>query len=266
MTYERIETARRGAERPFDNAFLRNISGLAFLSERDRAAIAQVSAPMRSLPAHADLVRRDDVPERALILLEGFACRYRYLSDGRRQILAFLLPGDLVDLDCALLGRMDHAIGASTACKIAWVSHEAYERLLSEHPQIASALRLAKLAEEAISRDWLVGLGRRSAAERLAYLFSEFLDRLQAVSLADENSCDLPITQVELSDAAGLSTVHVSRSLQALRSAGLVQVASRRLQVEDLPRLHAFCEFTPRQKTFIKPPAIEFAAATLGVA
>ncbi len=110
-------------------------------------------------------------------------------------------------------------------------------------------------------RDWLVSLGRRRAQERLARLFCELLDRLQAVGLAGVDSCDLPLTQVDFADAMGLTTVHINRSLQGLKSEGLVEIVARRLQVLDLPRLHAYCEFSPMRARLGNATAPELSAA-----
>ena len=257
MTMARLETAASDLGRKSPDAFIRRMAGFGFLSESDKVAMASLSAPTRRAEARSDLVRQGDVPDGALILLEGFACRYRYFADGRRQILAFLLPGDVCDLDAALIGRMDHAIATLTTCTIARVPSEVLANLLEEHPRVASALRKAKLGDEATSREWLVSLGCRHGPERLAHLFCELLVRLQAVELATSDGCDLPITQAELGDAIGLSTVHVNRSLQALRAAGLIQLASRKLRVVNLPGLRSFCDFSPPREHSTPPMTLK---------
>lgn len=266
MMLERVNSPTSDFGRTVGNAFVRKLSSLALLSQMDLAALAGVCAHSRWEPARKDLVHEDLAPSGALVLLEGFACRYRRLSDGGRQILSFLLPGDLCDLDHNLPSGRDYAIGTLSVCNVAWISSTNYSELLSSHSTVAAALRTAKLLEEAILRDWLVGLGRRHAPERLARLLCELLERAQAVGLASADRCHLPIMQVDFGDATGLSTVHISRSLQALRLAGLLEIVARRLHVIDLPRLHAFCEFSPMRARLGDGFAVEASAITWGAA
>ena len=160
-----------------DNAFIRKLSGLASLSSADEAALVALGSRARAVAAHNDLIREGDDPDAAFVVLEGIACRYRQLSDGRRQNLSFLLPGDLCDLDAVLLDRVDYAVGALSSCRVVSLSRDTLVNLLERHPQIERALRLAKLADEASAREWLLSLGSRSATERVAHLFCELLVR-----------------------------------------------------------------------------------------
>ena len=266
MMFEPMDSPTSDSGPCAGNALVRKLSSLALLSQADLAALALASVHSRWEPAHKDLVYEDCAPSGALVLLEGFACRYRRMADGGRQILSFLLPGDLCDFDRTLPGGSDHAIGALSACNVAWISSANYSELLTSHLAVAAALETAKLMEEAIMRDWLVSLGRRRAPERLARLLCELLDRLQAVGLASANSCDLPLTQIDFGDALGLSPVHISRSLQGLRLAGLLEIVARRLHVVDLPRLHALCEFSSVRARLGNASALEIPAVAFGAA
>ena len=113
--------------------------------------------------------------------------------------------------------------------------------LASPRRTISKATRI----EEATSREWLLNLGSRSAAERIAHLFCELLARLQTVDLASTESYAFPVSQSELSATVGLSPVHVNRTLQDLRRAGLIELHGRTLQIKDGPRLRAMAGFTP---------------------
>lgn len=125
------------------------------------------------------------------------------------------------------------------------ISAATVRELTENHPRIAHALRWATLVDEAVLREWMAGLGRREAAERMAHLFCELLLRLQQVGLADEDGCDLPISQADLADILGLTSVHVNRTLRHLREMNLVVLKRRRLNVIDVSRLRAFCDFDP---------------------
>lgn len=227
------------------NPLIRKLEGFASLSDADRAMLARISADTRRVGPGTDLVREGDPPAGVFLVMGGIAYRHKLRANGARQIMAYLVPGDLCDLDVALLSRMDHTITTFSACEVVRLAPETVADLLENHPQIARALRKAQLVDEATLREWLVNVGRRSAPERLAHLFCELLVRLQAVGLAEQDSYRLPVTQLDLADTTGLTSVHVNRVLQDLRRNGLIELRKRRLWILDLPRLHALAEFRP---------------------
>lgn len=225
------------------NPLIRKLERLAPLSDADQHLLEQLSANPRLVPPHTDLVREGDKPDGVLLVLSGLACRHKLRANGSRQINAFLLPGDLCDLDVALLDEMDHTITTLSACKVVRIAPEVIADLLSHHPRVARALRRNQLVDEATLREWLMNLGRRSAVERLAHLFCELMLRLRVVGLAGENGYDLPLTQVDLADTAGITSVHVNRSLRELRQQGLIELGGGRLRILDYARLRALAEF-----------------------
>ncbi|MER2269793.1 helix-turn-helix domain-containing protein [Methylobacterium oxalidis] len=226
------------------NPFARKLEGFVALTDADRALLEQISASPRIVQPHTDLVREGDKPDGVFLIMGGFACRHKLRASGARQIMAYLLPGDLCDLDVALLDTMDHTLTTLSVCRVVHIAPETVAQLM-EHPQIARALRMSTLVDEATLREWLVNVGRRSADERIAHLFCELLLRLQAVGLATENSYELPLTQVDLADTTGLTNVHVNRTLQSLRRQGLIELQGRRLTILNPPRLRALAEFKP---------------------
>ena len=227
------------------NPFVRKLEGFAALSDADRAMLERISANPRYVAPGTDLAREGDKPDGVFLVMEGMACRHKVRANGQRQIMAYLVPGDACDLDVALLEEMDHTITTLSACKVVRIPPETVTDLLGNHPRIARALRMGTLVDEATLREWLVNVGCRSAAERMAHLFCELLLRLRAVGLADNDSFDLPLTQVDLADTTGLSNVHVNRTLQELRRQGLIELKGKRLRILDLPRLRALAEFKP---------------------
>jgi CRP-like cAMP-binding protein len=178
------------------------------------------------------------------LILEGFACRYKLLADGRRQIMAYLVPGDFCDLHVFILKAMDHTIATLSPCRVVDIPRERILEL-TERSALARALWWATLVDEATLREWLVNIGARSAEERIAHLLCELLLRLRVVGLADGAEYELPITQAELADTMGLSSVHVNRVLQRLRGDGLITLKSKHLVILDVERLNAFGGFTP---------------------
>ncbi|AMB46714.1 Crp/Fnr family transcriptional regulator [Methylobacterium sp. AMS5] len=221
---------------------LRKLQGFGKLEEADTAALAIVEAGTRLIPAGTDLICEGDRPEGMIAVTEGFACRYKLRANGARQIAAYLIPGDICDFDTSVLNRIDHTIGTLSGCRVARIGPEA-GRELRQRPALARSLRKVALVEEATLREWLMNIGRRSAVERLAHLLCELLVRLRAVGLASGNSFDLPITQIDLADTTGMTSVHVNRSLGELKRAGLIERKGKRVTLCDLPRLVELAEF-----------------------
>jgi CRP-like cAMP-binding protein len=217
----------------------------AELLDDDRTALDHAVADARRHGAHEDIIREGERPEEVHVVLEGFAFRYKTLADGQRQIMAYLVPGDLCDLHVSILGEMDHSIGTAGTCRIAHVSRAAIDELTQRHPRINRALWWATLVDEGVLREWLVNMGRREAEQQMAHLFCELLVRLQSVGLAENDAFTLPLTQSELADTLGISAVHVNRTLQALRGRGLVSLKGKRLMIHDVEALKRFSDFDP---------------------
>lgn len=225
------------------NPFIRKLEGFVTLSDADRAILERISTHTRFLGPRVDLICEGDKPDGIFLVMEGMVCRHKVRENGSRQIMAYLLPGDLGDLDVALLDTMDHTISTLSACRVVRIAPDTIAELMQHHPQIARGLRMSTLVDEATLREWLLNVGRRSAVERIAHLFCELLVRLQVVGLTDTGSYALPLTQIELAETTGLSNVHVNRSLQELRRQGLIELKSGRLTILNLPRLRKIAEF-----------------------
>jgi CRP-like cAMP-binding protein len=192
-----------------------------------------------------DAVRDGDVPSESCLLIEGFMHRYKMLPDGRRQILAFHTPGDIPDLQSLHVSVMDHSLAATVASTVAFIRHDDIKALIRRSPTTGDLLWRDTLIDAAIFRAWMVGLGQRSARGHMAHLVCEVFTRLRAVGLTDGNACPLPLTQTELGEALGLSTVHVNRTLQELRAEGLLQFQKGRLQILDWRGLKEAAQFDP---------------------
>jgi CRP-like cAMP-binding protein len=167
------------------------------------------------------------------------------LADGRRQITAFHVLGDFVDLPSFLFKRTDHAIAAAGPCRVGVVPHESLTRILEVHPHPTRLLWLSTAADVAIHREWIVALGRRSALSGMAHLFCELFVRLKAVWMVKDQVFRFPLTQAELGDALGLSTVHVNRIAQELRGDGLITWRGGMVTITDWCRLQNLAEFNP---------------------
>ena len=224
---------------------IRKFERFSRLSRDDcRILEAASSAPVH-YGAHEDIIREGDNPENVNLVIEGWLCRYKQLEDGRRQIIAFLLPGDLCDTHIFVLDHMDHSIGTLTAAKVSTISRVHLETIAAEHPRLNTALRWDMLLTAAIQREWTVNLGQRTAFERVGHLFCELFQRMRVIGLADSTSFALPITQSDLANALGLSVVHMNRTLQDLRRSGLIVLKGRVLTIPDFAALKAASMFDP---------------------
>jgi CRP-like cAMP-binding protein len=220
-----------------NNPLLRKLANFTQLSEEESRALDECCTDIREFGAREDVISQGDRTGGVKLLLEGFACRYKVLEDGRRQVVAYFVPGDLCDLRVFILKRMDHSIGAVVASKVATISPDNVLKLTQSYPNLTRALWWSTLVEEAVAREWIVNVGQRNALERMAHLFCELLYRFRAVGLNEGLSCTLPLTQVELAETLGLSSVHVNRTLQELRRKKLITLEGGTLTIQDLDAL-----------------------------
>ena len=193
-----------------------------------------------------DIVRAGDRPSRSCLLLSGFACVYKLTGDGKRQIAGFSIPGDMPDLQSLHLEVLDNSISTLTQCRVGFITHETLRDLCDRYPRITAAFWRESLIDAAIFREWVTNIGQREAYTRMAHVYCELMVRLRAVGLADDHSCNLPITQAEFADALGVTTVHINRVLQEMRAEGLIVINGSQLAVPDWDRLKEAGEFTPR--------------------
>ena len=212
---------------------IRRLEQLGSLSDQERQAVRGMALTVRQVDENQDLAREGDHPSHCSLLLEGFACRYKMLESGQRQIMAFHVPTDLCDLSSLLLGRRDHSIGTLTPVKVALIPHATILGWTRSHPGLGCLLWRATLIDASVSREWVVNVGRRTAYQRTAHLLCELMLQMRAAGLARGSACDMPFTQLELADALGLTAVHVNRTLQWLRGEGLVELGGGILQVRN---------------------------------
>lgn len=200
---------------------------------------------VRHFAAHEELVRHGDPAGGVSFVIEGITCRYKLLPDGRRQIVAYSVQGDMCDLRVFVLERVDHSVGSVSAGAVAILPRAVLQNLTRRFPGVLHALWCASIAEEAITREWLVNVGHRTALESAAHLVCEFFFRMQAAGLASGSRCEFPFTQAELADTLALSPVHVNRVLMELRRANLIRFENHTLEMLDLKQLQSVAGFNP---------------------
>lgn len=224
---------------------IRKLEERDVLSPEEKEVLESALSRPRTVKADEDMVREGDRPTESILILEGFASRYKVLQSGRRQITAIHIPGDFVDLHGFLIKKMDHAVGTLTACTIATIPHEKIRDISERYPHLTRLLWLSTLVDSSIHREWLVAMGRRSAREHMAHIVCELFVRLELVGLTEGDTFQMPVTQAELGDTLGISTVHVNRVLQELRGEGLITWRGEKLTIHDFERLKEVAEFDP---------------------
>jgi CRP-like cAMP-binding protein len=220
------------------NHLISKLEHFTRLSVEDRAVLQRAALQsFRTFPPRTDIAREGEKSKDVHLILAGWAYRYKELEDGRRQIIAFLLPGDICDQNVFVLREMDHSIGTITAARVADLPRAFFDEVSAGYPRIATAFWWESLVNAAIQREWTMNLGQRTATERMAHLFCELFIRLEMAGLTSENTCAFPLTQADLAEATGLSKVHVNRTLQELRAHDLIALKGKTLVVPDLGRL-----------------------------
>lgn len=225
------------------NMVARKLANGAALESTDIERLRDLIRDWHAVPARTDIISQGDDPEFVRAILDGVACRYKILPDGRRSIMALLIPGDFCDMHVAILGRMDHSIGTLTPCRVVDIARSEIEDLLHNYPRIARAMWWATLVDEAVLREWLVNMGKRRSDRQMAHLFCELYLRYAAIGWPEEFA--LPMTQEQLSDLLGITAVHAQRVVAVLREDGLIAIRDRQITIPDIRRLMEFADFNP---------------------
>ena len=174
-------------------------------------------------------------------VLKGVLIRYHSLEDGRRQIVNFMFPGDLVGLQAAFDDPSAHTVEALLDSVLCVFARRNFIDLVKEHPQLGYDITWLAAKEETALEEHIVSLGQRSAKERLTHLAVWLMDRALETCISGKgNSLELPITQAQIADMLGLSLVHTNRTLKALSKEGMVHWKPGRIEIPDM---EAACEF-----------------------
>jgi CRP-like cAMP-binding protein len=216
------------------------------LAEADRQALEALPHSLRTFSAGAHFVRDGDRPQNSCLLVSGFACRYKITGSGARQILSLHARSEFVDLQNSLLGIADHSVQALSEAEAAVIPRQALRDLAFSRTAIAQALWTDTLVDAAILREWVVNVGRRDSRTRVAHLLCELSIRMQAAGLASDHCYELPMTQEQLGDAVGLTSVHVNRVLRQLDEEGLILRDRRSIVIQDWQRMRALGDFSDR--------------------
>lgn len=215
------------------------------VTDREGQVLRSAISEIKTFDAAKTIVRIGAPITHSTLLVEGMIGRFRDLKDGQRQIMELHVAGDFVDLHGFLLKRLDHNVGALTPVSVALVPHEKLARITAEEPHLSRMLWLSTLMDASIQREQILSVGRRTAVARIAHLMCELCIRLEVIGLAANRSFPLPLTQTDLGDATGLTSIHVNRMLRQLREQKLLTFRNGKVDIQDWEKLQSLAEFDP---------------------
>ena len=226
-----------------DSPLARKLSTFVRLSENDLSVMSDLYRRRRNFAVGVDMIHQGQTDQCAYVVASGWACSYKILSGGTRQIVDFQIPGDFLGLRSVLFRTADHNVEPITPVQASEVKQRDLLDAFSRTPRLATAVLWAASRDEAMVVEHLVDLGRRSASERMAHFLLELGARLRLVGLADKTGFACPLSQYLLADALGLSAVHVNRVLRELREEGLLTFQKGQVVFDDYDGLVDFSSF-----------------------
>jgi CRP-like cAMP-binding protein len=226
------------------NLLTRKLEQYVRFSPTERARLDELAGKRHKLyQAGEPILMEGQKPDFVHLVISGFAARCKHLSEGRRQIMAFLIPGDLCDVEVFVLDAMDHDVVAVTPTVSAHFTTAEMEELLVEMSSLTKALWWSTMTDSAVLRERIIDHGSRPARERICHLLYEMLIRYRVVGLAGNHSFPFPLTQEQLADATGITPVHVNRVVSELKSEGLIQWKDKTVSILKAPALKEIARF-----------------------
>ena len=221
----------------FDSVLARKLNKFMPLTTAELKALADIQAKPVTVKRGKQLVQEGQTGHKAFVLQSGWACSFKDLANGRRQIISFPIAGDCVGLRSVLLKTADHSFSALTDAVVSAVEGPHIMKCVTEFPRLGAAILWSASRDEAMVVEHLVNIGRRNAIERTAHFFMELAERLSLIGLATEAEFKCPLSQFVLADALGLTAIHINRVLRQLREQELVTLRKGTVKIHDLNRL-----------------------------
>jgi CRP-like cAMP-binding protein len=232
------ESGSRGGKRiPCENCPLRKLPVFRPFEKEELAFVSRFKTGELSVDRGATVLVEGAHSAHLHTALAGWAFRYKLLPDGRRQILNYVMPGDLIGLQGSLMEAMSHSVEALSPMLLCVFERDHLHELYRRHPGLAYDITWLASREEQMLDENLLSLGRRTALERAAYLLAFIAGRATAVGLDAGSSLDIPMTQQHIADTLGLSLVHTNKTLRKLVQRGLISWQERGCVVRDLKGL-----------------------------
>lgn len=210
----------------------------------DVEALLALPYTRRVVPPATYLMREGEPVVTCSVLISGMAYRHKIAFSGARQIVSLHIAGEPLDFESLHLQYVDHNVQTLTHAELAVIPQSAVRELLVRRPTLATAVMRYLLVEASILREWILNIGRRPARERLAHLLCEYAYRLDAQGLSNGRGYELKMTQEQMGDALGLTSVHVNRSLRTLEGEGLIERRGRIVSFPNVKQLRKVADFS----------------------
>lgn len=212
----------------------------------DLLALQTLPYTLRNYRVNQTVIREGDRPSECCLIVEGFCIRSKTIADGKRQILSIHLPGDLPDLQNLHLTTMDHDLVALSDCTLAFVGHAVLKDLIRTRPTVGDIFWRDTLLDAAVFREWIVNVGQRAAHSRLAHLIVELRERLRLIGRVAGNTFAMPLTQEQLGEAMGVTSVHTNRIIRQLRIDGVLEFQRGSVTILNERKLQELAQFDGR--------------------
>ena len=241
--------------------FLHRLRLRSVLTGEEQEAVLALGGETEQFRSHEDIVSPGERVEHACLVARGLAGRFDQMLDGERQVTSFYIADDMCDLHSVVAPRASWSITAMSRVTALRVPHSQLRELCIRYPGLALAFWRDGTVDASIFAKWVGNLGRKNARARIGHIFCEMGVRSEAARLGSRTSYELPLTQNQLADAAGLTPVHVNRTLQELKRGGLLRFDSGRVDIPDWDALAAIAEFGPSYLLLDGPPQRVFPRA-----
>jgi CRP-like cAMP-binding protein len=230
---------------PEIDRFIRKLKSIGNLPHQDEERLLRLPLRVTDVRKGTVVAADGEKSSQTVLLLQGIMHREKFSLDGARQILSLHVPGDIPDIQSLHLPKMDHNLVATTDAKVAFIDHRDLNALIEGSANLVSLLWRDTLIDAAGFRTWILMLGQADALTRMAHLFCDIYVRLRLVGLTEGKRFSLPLTQMELADAVGMSPVHANRTLQELRARDLIDLDRGFVEIHDWQGLRSAAMFDP---------------------
>jgi CRP-like cAMP-binding protein len=227
------------------SAFLQRLLIRSALTLEEQQAILSLTGESERVPARIDVVSPGETVETSCLVSKGLVARYDQMLDGQRQVTSYYIAGDMCDLHSVVAPKASWSITAVSQASVIRIPHRQLRGLCLDYPAIALAFWRDGTVDASVFAKWVGNLGRKKAKARIAHIMCEMGTRIEAARLGTRMSFELNVTQEQLSEASGLTPVHVNRTLQEIRRDGLLTFAKGHVEVMDWDALASVAEFDP---------------------
>jgi CRP-like cAMP-binding protein len=223
---------------------VKRLAARSILTEEEERAVLGLRGQIKQVAAHVDFVRQGEHVDHSCLVVDGLVGRYGLNRDGLRQITCLYIPGDMSDLPSVVSPKSAWGLTALTTTTILRLPHTELRGVAAKYPGVAEAFWRDCVADGSIFSEWVVNVGRRDAIARLSHLLCEMAVRSERAGLGDRHSFQLPVTQTDLGDATGLTSVHINRTLKELRTRSVATARAGKVVIQDWNQLASIGEFS----------------------